>query len=191
MNYIVNRELRKFHEGFSRNDYDIDTLIIHCTAGGSSANSCIKWMSNGGLLADGTKREKDYKKGIALFHYLIDLNGDIYEIINPHNFVYHSSTGIFDKTTIGIELVNTDRNNSKPVTKEQYKALAELYLFINNNINKIDNIYGHGAIKMIKTGKNKVCPGLGFDWYKFLLELTKSNINAKLFNNDKHIEITV
>lgn len=166
--YKIDTRIRDiYHSGFGRNDSGVTHLIIHGTAGGSKAEDCIRWMLNGGDIGNGKFRKDQYKRGIALFQYMIDRSGEIIELINPHNYVYHSSTGSFDMKTIGVELINPDRNNGGKYTDEQYNALMALYKFLKERFAEMKTIQGHGSIKMEKTMSGKVCPGLGFDWASF------------------------
>lgn len=140
---------------FERDINDISEIVIHGTGGGQSAKGIIKWMLDG-------EREILYKKGIALFHYEIDRNGDIYQIIPDLNWVYHSSSGEHDKKTIGIELVNPVIFNRGPYTIDQYNSLFSLIKkFI--GLYSINYIAGHGANKLKYSGSYKECPGK-FDW---------------------------
>jgi N-acetyl-anhydromuramyl-L-alanine amidase AmpD len=154
---VIDKIRNKYHSGFDRDTSDINEIVIHGTGGGSSAINLINWMLNSG-------RAEEYKKGIALFHYLIDFNGDVFEIINPIRWVYHSSSGKHDMNTIGIEIMNKSANNDDEPTGEQYGALLDL---ISNNLMKkfnIKNIVGHGSNKQKYSGEYKACPGKNFKW---------------------------
>jgi N-acetyl-anhydromuramyl-L-alanine amidase AmpD len=151
---------------FSRNIADITEIVCHGTAGGQSAKGIIKWMLSG-------EREEEYKKGIALFHYEIDRNGDIYQIIPDLNWVYHSSSGRHDKKTIGIELVNPVIENKGKYTIDQYNSLFSLIKRM-MQLYPIDHIAGHGGNKLKYSGSYKNCPG-EFDWV-----LLKRNFNISM-----------
>lgn len=179
--YKIDTRIRDlYHMGFNRSDSGVSHFIIHGTAGGNKAEDCLSWMLKGGDMGGGVYRREQYKKGIALFQYMIDRSGEIIELINPHNYVYHSSTGSFDLKTIGVELINPDRNNGGKYTEEQYKALTALYKFLQQRFSEMKTIQGHGSIKMERTKSGKVCPGLGFDWASFrgLLIGAHFNINS-------------
>ena len=106
MNIIVNTSIReKYMAGFPRPG-QVTEIVIHGTGGGSTSKAMINWIMGG-------EREKEYRRGIALFHYLIGREGGITEIINPSKWVYHSSSGIHDKETIGIDHINLDAKNKK------------------------------------------------------------------------------
>lgn len=157
MDIIINEKIRnKYHSGFERNTGDIREIVIHQTGGGSSAKALLSWMFKSG--------RKGYKRGIALFHYAIDRNGDVYEIINPDRWVYHSSSGRHDKKTIGIEIVCPSRSNDIMPTTKQYKALMRLINMLMNRYYNIDSIVGHGYNGRKYSKRYKNCPG-NFDWF--------------------------
>lgn len=175
--YVIDDRIRnKYHAGFNRQDDIITHFIVHGTAGGQTAESNLKWMLSGGAVPDGTTRENQYRRGVCLFHAIIDRDGKIIEIINPHKFVYHSSSGTFDSHTIGVELTNPDRTNGGSYTDMQYKALAKYYLWLSEIFVNMKTIEGHGAIKQEKTGTYKFCPG-AFSFNK---------LNIMLVDNFKH-----
>jgi hypothetical protein len=166
--YVIDNRIRdKFHQGFTRSDLSVTHFVIHGTGGGNTAEGNIKWMLSGGLMPNGHTREAQYKKGQALFQLIADRDGKIIELINPHNWVYHSSTGRFDLHTIGIELTNPDRSNGGFYTEKQYQATACTYLWLSDIFPNMTTIQGHGTLKQEKTGSGKACPGTGFDWIKF------------------------
>lgn len=165
--YVIDTRIRdKYNTGMPRKDSLVTHLIVHGTAGGSKAEDCLKWMIKGGDMGGGRFRRDDYKRGIALFQYMIDRDGKIIEVISPHKWVYHSSTGQFDINTIGVELINPDRANGGTYTDFQYKSLAMLFKFLIERFENLKILQGHGAIKKEKSGSTKVCPGTGFVWPK-------------------------
>ena len=168
MDIIIEKEIRKFHEGFERKDSDITTLVIHGAGAVKSVKGLLSWMKSGGVMPDGSTREAQYRKGVALFHYTIDRDGQVYEIINPHNWVYHSSTGKVDRCTIGVELINGTPDNSGQYTAGQYLSLSMLVKYLNGVFNsQITRLVGHGQYKLQHAGAGKECPGKGFDWARF------------------------
>ena len=153
---IVNHTIRyKWHEGYVRNPRDIHQIVLHGTGGGSSAAGLIKWMEDG-------ERSESYLKAIGLFHYLIDFDGQVIEIIDPEKWVYHSSSGRHDKETLGIELMNSESKNTGDYNLGQYKALVDLFDILYDKYT-VSSIIGHGACKMIYSGSYKECPG-NFEW---------------------------
>jgi hypothetical protein len=189
MNITINRELRKYTEGFKRLDSDVNTMVVHGAGIVGSAYGMIKWMANGGIMPDGTKREDDYTHGIALTQYVIDRDGETTELFNPHNWLYHSRTGKFDKHTVGVELINGHIDNSKQYTPEQYRSLTELYKFLNERINFMPTIVGHGRLMELKTGKTTLCPGTGFDWIFFSFCLRDLGFEITEVDNTGKIEV--
>ncbi|MBN2401973.1 MAG: N-acetylmuramoyl-L-alanine amidase [Spirochaetes bacterium] len=154
---IHKKYFKDIEDQFNRKVEDIKEIVIHGTGGGKSARAILNWMLAG-------ERAEQYKKGIALFHSEIDKNGDIYNILNPLYWCYHSSSGKHDKYTIGIELVNSEVDNKGSYTSNQYKSLFEMidaYL----GLFPIASIVGHGYNGKKFSGKYKNCPG-NFDWNK-------------------------
>jgi len=164
---------KKYHQGFRRNTNKIRKIVVHGTGGGGSAKSILNWMEDGEFA-------KKYKKGRGLFHYLIGLQGDIYEIIDPDRWVYHSSSGRHDKTTIGIELVNPSIDNLGGYTLEQYSSLVDMSIYLMGKYHNIDQIIGHGKVKKIYSKSYKNCPGQYFDWKALSVGLTTEGYQYKM-----------
>jgi hypothetical protein len=172
---VENLKIReKYHRGFEREKSDINQIVLHGTGGGASAGGLMAWMLDG-------ERGNDYKKGVALFHYLIDYNGDIYNIIDPDRWVYHSSSGQHDRHTIGIELMNIDRDNRDVYTIAQYQSLSDIIFELMGKY-PIDSIIGHGACKNIYTGTYKLCPG-NLNW--LLIAGTLTEKGYKYFSENR------
>jgi len=180
--YIKDTYIRnKFHKGFKRKTPPT-TIIIHGTGG----TGTYKWMKKG-------ERGNNYRKGISLFHYLIERDGRIINIINPNRWVWHSHAGWHrdkngniiqrDASTIGIELENTSSKNTNGYTKEQYDSLS-LLVFDNLMIKYPINIimsHSRSYKKYLKKTKPLACPGPKFDWSKIneQLELNNYSYNDK------------
>ncbi len=175
MNIIVNTTIRdKYHQGFDR-DQPITEIVIHGTGGGANAQGLINWMLNG-------ERAAEYQKGVGLFHYLNDRNGDIYEIIDPARWVYHSSSGIHDKYTIGIEHINPNPKNAAEYTDAQYTALEELILKLLDDYPLINTIVGHVQNTLKYSGPKYVkapCPG-NFNWTRLQTALNAGGLGFSL-----------
>ena len=153
----INTTIReKYHRGFDREGEKVTEIVIHGTGGGVTASGLINWMLTNG-------RPSEYKKGIALFHYLIDTNGEVTEIISPDNWVFHSSSGTHDKTTIGIENINPDAHNESEYTASQYQGLIKLITVLMKKY-PITSIVGHGQNRLKYSGTYKECPGSKFRW---------------------------
>jgi N-acetyl-anhydromuramyl-L-alanine amidase AmpD len=148
---VIDDKIRnKWHSGFTRYTKP-NELVIHGTGGGNTYD----WVLNGG-------RAKQYVKGVALFHYLIDLQGVTTEIISPDRWVYHSSSGWHDRRTIGIELINLDSNNERAYNELQYVALYDLIIELYERY-PIKYITSHARNKKEYSQGIKECPG-NFDW---------------------------
>jgi hypothetical protein len=168
----VIKEIReKYNQGFVRKNSDVTEFVIHGTGGGSSAMGLIKWMLSG-------ERAAEYSRGIALFHYLLDKDGTSYNIIDPVNWVYHSSSGDHDIHTIGVELVNSSATNSDSYTESQYINLAKLIFDTVKKFPNIKTITTHGYLISKYSGKSKTCPGNIFNFNKLNLELKNLGIVA-------------
>lgn len=170
MNLKKNTTIRnKYFKGYDRTsngqEVMVNEIVIHGTGGGASADAMIKWMMGG-------ERGKEYARGVALYHYLIDYDGTVIEIIDPKKWVYHSSSGSHDMKTIGIEMMNRDPQNRNPYTEAQYKALLELLIELLRANSLIETIVGHGQNAKKFSSAYKQCPGPRFDWKKIADELT-------------------
>lgn len=178
---IINTTIReKYHSGFERTK-PITEIVIHGTGGGSNAESLLSWMEDG-------ERGEDYKKGVALFHYLNDRNGNVYNIIDPERWVYHSSSGAHDEKTIGIENVNPDASNNLGYTDAQYDALEGLILQLLNDYSDINSIIGHGQNKLKYSGSYKKCPGEFFQWERLETALNQAGYNFQYNGHENLIK---
>jgi hypothetical protein len=159
MEIIKNKSIReKYMSEFHRQSPPIE-IVLHGTGGGSSAQGIIDWMMGG-------ERSEEYKKGIALFHYLVDRDGAVTEIIDPTMWVYHSSSGLHDMLTIGIEHINPDKKNNKIYTGPQYQSDFELIKMLLEKYPAIKSIIGHTQNTLKYSGPEHVkvpCPG-NYDW---------------------------
>lgn len=101
-------------------------------------------------------------------HYLIDLNGDIYELVSPEKIAWHAGESYWrgreklNRYSIGIELVDTD-GQAKYVgfAAKQISSLIELCHFLVKKY-PIDqtNIVAHSDIAPAR----KKDPGVDFPW---------------------------
>ncbi len=156
----------KYHKGFKRKESDISEIVIHGTAGGKTAEGMFNWMYK-------SDRKKCYR-GIGLFHYLIDMQGEIYEVIDPLRWTYHSHSNKHDKHTIGIELLNPSKTNSEAYTDMQLQMLMSFIFDELFEKYDITSIVGHQFNKKKFTGVgNYPCPG-NFEW-RYLKEFLKGN----------------
>jgi N-acetyl-anhydromuramyl-L-alanine amidase AmpD len=174
---IDNRVSDKWHRGFRR-ELQVTTIVLHGTAGTKSTRGLIGWMLEG-------HRQNLYKKGIALFHFVIDLQGEVTRIIDPEFWVYHSSCGIQDERTIGIELINPDPNNKNSYTDLQYESLFKLIFDeLMKTFPSIRAIASHKRMKQKFSGGTKNCPG-NFDWNKLEEEMIERNLK---YTHDERYE---
>lgn len=139
--------------GYSKpqNSRTIDTIILH-----SSYNAL------GGDKYNLAKLIEEYKEYGVSPHYLIDREGDIYQLVNDKNIAYHAGESKMpdgrtnvNNFSLGIEIMNTESSNP---TEKQYQSLNKLISHIKNN-HKIKSILGH----------NQIAPGRktdpwNFDW---------------------------
>ena len=156
----------KWHRGFERKK-PIKEIVIHGSGGGGT----YQWVLTGG-------RKEEYKRGISLFHYLIEQDGKTIEIIDPERWVYHSSSGKHDETTIGIENLNPDPQNKAPLTEGEYKSLFNLIDYLMETYPTINRIVGHDYNYLTYSGATKGCPG-NFTWSRLEEHLTKKKIKFK------------
>lgn len=131
----------------------IDTIIIH-----SSYNAL------GGDKYDLARLIEEYKKYGVSPHYVINREGDIYQLVDDKNIAYHAGESKMpdgrtnvNNFSLGIEIMNTESSNP---TEKQYQSLNKLIYRIKKNY-KIKYILGH----------NQIAPGRktdpwNFDWKK-------------------------
>jgi hypothetical protein len=162
--HIDSKIRTKYFEGFDRlkdngaiqhiRDIKLMRLIIHGTGGGGT----YRWMLMGA-------RRASYKKGVGTFHYLIQRNGTVIEIIDPNKWTKHSHSGKQDRINFGVELVNPSWWNGMKYTDKQYDSLFKLidYLRLERHY-PIKVIRSHNRTKQLFTGTGKKCPGKKFDW---------------------------
>lgn len=181
---------KKFHKGFKRIKLApqskikaslnfIEEVVIHGTGGGQSANGLLNWMLKG-------ERGKQYKKGIALFHFLIGRQGEIYQVGFLDRWYYHSSSGRHDKKTIGIELLNPEPVNMGAYTERQYVALEDLlFNMLFSTCPNICRIVSHDYNSNTYSGYRKGCPGADFRWERLrdTFKQHKIDMESKVFED--------
>lgn len=120
-------------------------------------------------------------------HYLIDLSGSIYRLVNDTDRAWHAGTSYWhgmkdlNDVAIGIELVNTDSaKNGYP--DQQITALIKLLIDIRNRFNiPLHFIISHEDIAPTR----RADPGPHFPWQK-LVESGLSIDAAGGFSNDTY-----
>ncbi len=153
---LIETYLGQFAHGANRKDNAINLIVLHHT-GTNAAKEAIQ-----GLKADGLSS-----------HYLLDKNGDLYQLVDTNTIAWHAK-GVNAKS-IGIEIVNTGNANDQ-YTEEQYSVLKQLLLYLadkyniqlkKDDVNKI-GVLGHFEVSYKKRGKWDPSPN--FDWTKVGLE---------------------
>jgi len=168
----------KFMDGYARTK-PVTWFVVHGTAGGGT----LQWIRN---TDPKSERGVGYTKGIALFHFFIDRDGTIWQVIDTEKWVWHASIGRFDGGTIGVELVNQDYQNRKPYSAEQYNSLLALYEHLLKQYPEMNTIISHNRAKIkVNNGKlgGKACPGLGFDW-SLWMNMLKQKFNFATNNEE-------
>lgn len=166
--------MEKYPNGPKPRTIAIKWLVYHATGGGGT----LHWVL---MPKPGTPRFKRYARGIALFHYLILIDGTVIQLVPNNLWVYNSSTGSKDKGTIGIELENKSPSQANQFTHAQYASLNELTVKLMDDIPSIENIISHNQIKKKygKTGTGKNCPGPNFEYGKVASFLISAGYNFR------------
>lgn len=175
----IDTEIRsKFHAGFPRGQ-DPDIFVIH----GSAGPNPYVWVRDAERLKN--PRIDLYKKGIALWHYTINDDGEVIEMIDPGNFTYHCHAGKDEVRTIGVELENPD--NKSPFKDAQYNSLFNLIDYLLGRFG-LTEIISHNKMKERYRGKGKVCPGDGFEWGRIGRFLSDNKLSY-LISNERFYDI--
>ncbi|MEG4005447.1 N-acetylmuramoyl-L-alanine amidase [Microcoleus sp. Pol11C1] len=118
----------------SRSGADIDTIVVHYTTAGN-VNSTIEWFKN--------------PESEVSAHYIIDKNGDIYQMVKDTDKAWHAARA--NQTSIGIEHVAKEGDR---LTEVQEKSSIHLikWLMTEYKIPK-ENIKAHKQV--LETS----CPG--------------------------------
>ena len=131
-----------------RSQESTDMAVIHYT-GSMNCEGTLEWFQN-----------PDAKVSA---HFVIDLNGDVYEFEDWQTTLWHAGDSYWqgkrycNSSSIGIELVG---NEDSGFTPEQYEALVDQLNFLTDGGCPIKYIVGH---QHIAPGR-KVDPGPLFDW---------------------------
>lgn len=131
----------------------IDTIVIHSSYDALGDDP----YSVSGLIAE-------YKQYGVAAHYLIDRQGNIYQLVKDKNIAYHAGVSSVpdgrsnvNNFSIGIELMNT---KSDKFTSKQYDSLSRLVDYLKSEY-KIKYTLGHNQI----APERKDDPW-NFDWSK-------------------------
>ena len=125
----------------------INYIIIHYTAMTSSEEAISHLCS---------------KKNKVSAHFLINKQGNIYNLVNLQNRAWHAGESTFEgrnscnEFSIGIELIGSVKEE---FTSEQYSALKNLLNLLKNEYGDM-SVVGHSEI----APKRKNDPGPYFNW---------------------------
>lgn len=164
-----------FDNGFKCDDSEVEYFVIHGTETPDPENkgdieNVLRWVINADH--NDPARAALYKKGVGLPQDWLGKKGQIYEIIDGWSF--HSSIGINDRKTYGVEAYNNKPLNAGEYTDAQYQALADRYTQLRRErFKSMIHIAGHGRMKQIFNGGWKECPG-NFHWHKLLAHLSEN-----------------
>jgi len=178
------RIMKKYTRGFSRKGNDIEIVVIHGAKG--SAKGIIKWVLDGGMMPDGSKREDDYYKGIGLFHFINDRDGTVYRTMNEKNHLWTSQAQNDEYRIIAIENSRLTNTNSDPLTPEQNQSLPSFIYKLKLQYPKIHIIRTHDYYRRLLGIKPKPCPGK-FDWPQFIDNMNMLNMKMKKVSDENYI----
>jgi N-acetylmuramoyl-L-alanine amidase len=156
--------------GTRRNNLSVKMIVIHYTDM-KTAQDALNRMCD--------------KKAEASAHYMIDLDGTIYQLVEEEKRAWHAGVSFWDGETdvnsisIGIELVNKGHSNGyHPFPQEQMQSLIKLCKDIKTRYEiPAENIVGHSDV----APDRKQDPGHLFDW-EMLAKNGINNFHAKKIN---------
>jgi len=127
-------------------------------------------------------------------HYVIDINGDVHQLVEEKNIAFHAGTSYWsgveglNKNSIGIEFFNPDPDNLD-FTDQQLEAGIKLSKDIKKRYNiKNCNIVGHLDVAFFSEIENfgylgrKKDPSYRFDWQRFYDNNLGEKLNYKIFD---------
>lgn len=147
---VISRPSPNFN---SRDGADIDTVVLHHTAG-ATAQGAIDAMRGAGISS----------------HYVVDKDGKIYQLVNDKMEAFHAGVSALRGDTspsvnarsIGIEIVNMGTGND-PFTEKQMKALEQLVPWLMKTYKvPMQNLVGHKDVALPKG--RKIDPANNFPW---------------------------
>lgn len=147
----------------SRGGTDIDSIILHHTAG-SSASGAESTLNSRGLSV----------------HYIVDKDGTIYQMVGDERRAFHTGAGTgrwtnANSRSIGIEIVNLG-NGSDRYTEAQYRALEQLVPYLAQRYNvSANHIVGHSQIGYPGRPASNPEPSENFDWQRIRRSVTGGN----------------
>jgi hypothetical protein len=108
----------------SRNGTRIDMVVLHCTTS-STVGGTINWFLN--------------RQSQVSAHYIIDRNGDIYQMVPDSDCAWHAKSA--NRRSIGIEHVGSGADR---LTQEQSAASVDLVRWLMSTYDvPVANIVGH------------------------------------------------
>lgn len=150
---------------------EVSLLVIHCISlpEGVYGGKQVEQLFMGSL--DCTEHETfEQLKGLEVSaHCVIRRDGNIEQYVPFNKRAWHAGVSSFENVdacndySIGIELEGTDKST---YTQAQYRALAELTLYLFNHYPKL-NKQRIAAHSDIAPGR-KTDPGEFFDWQQYL-----------------------
>ena len=170
--------MNKWFSGFPRVSPATE-LVIH----GAGGVGVIPFMESGA-------RKAEYVKGESLFHAGIEVDGSIVQIMSWDKWCSSSSSGQHDQYCINVELANTEFGVDKPFSIVQYDSLVDLIAQLWGIGIPLRTVTTHSwlfrekspvefAAWTKKNGHEYSCPGKGFDWNRFELEMVSRMIGFK------------
>jgi N-acetylmuramoyl-L-alanine amidase len=147
----------------SRDGAAIDTIVLHHTAGGGTAQDTGRYFQN--------------PKSRVSSHYIVGKDGTIVQSVDDQDRAWHAGKSAFrgrddvNDFSIGIEIVN--RGDGKdPFTDAQYEALGRLVAYLQGEYRiPRDRITGHKDVALPKG--RKVDPAPNFLYERLDRELRK------------------
>lgn len=147
---VISRPSPNFN---SRDGADIDTVVLHHTAG-STAAGAISTMRSAGISS----------------HYVVDKDGKIYQLVNDKMEAFHAGVSALrgdtsptvNQRSIGIEIVNLG-NSRDPFTEKQMQALEKLVPWLMKTYKvPMKNLVGHRDVAL--PAGRKIDPADNFPW---------------------------
>jgi N-acetylmuramoyl-L-alanine amidase len=139
----------------SRNGAAIDTIVLHHTAGGGTAQDTGRYFQN--------------PKSRVSSHYIVGKDGVIVQSVADKDRAWHAGKSVFqgrndvNSFSIGIEIVN--RGDGKdPFTDAQYEALGRLVAYLQTRYSIPRNrITGHKDVALPKGRKIDPAPNFLYE----------------------------
>jgi N-acetylmuramoyl-L-alanine amidase len=147
----------------SRDGATIDTIVLHHTAGGGTAQDTARYFQN--------------QKSRVSSHYIVGKDGAIVQSVDDQDRAWHAGKSAFqgrddvNDFSIGIEIVNRGDGND-PFTDAQYEALGRLVAYLQDEYHiPRDRITGHKDVALPKG--RKIDPAPNFLYERLDRELRK------------------